>query len=199
MSEPGTSLYAALAAGDPDALARCRIAPGIAALALAARKKRLTSAPTSPKASAPPRAPASVTSVRPTTAPRPSLADIHGPSINESRKRAGLAPLTSAELEREFADVDREPMRTMTKKSARRAAANAMAARQGLRTDQATIDIMWSDISARHNASLPARRPSGERAAVPGSVKPSQSDIDSMWGSISSQLNADAGLKSPAR
>jgi hypothetical protein len=90
-------------------------------------------------------------------------------------------------------------MRTMTKKSARRAAANAMAARQGLRTDQATIDIMWSDISARHNASLPARRPSGERAAVPGSVKPSQSDIDSMWGSISSQLNADAGLKSPAR
>ena len=193
------SVYRALAAGDPEAVQR--FAPRVAALAAAERRKRLAAAPTSVRVSTPARAQTTAAPAVPVTrlSRAAQAADLHGPGINETRRRAGLAPLTSAELEREFADVDREPMRTMTKKSARRAAANAMAARQGLRTDQATIDIMWSDISARHNASLPARRPSGERAAVPGSVKPSQGDIDSMWGSISSQLNADAGLKSPAR
>jgi hypothetical protein len=191
MSEPGTDLYAALANGDPQALARCRIAPGVAALALAARKKRLTSAPTSPKASAPPRAPASVTSARPTTAPRPSLAEIHLAGVNASRTRCGLEPLSMAELEREFADVDREPPHTMTKAAARRAAANAMAARQGLSTNQTAIDHAWSESAQKLNATLPVKR----SAAGPEPVQAQHVD----WSAITTKLNAEAGLKTPSR
>jgi hypothetical protein len=187
MSEPGTDLYAALANGDPQALARCRIPPGVTALALAARKKRLADVTRAGAAARP------TTAVRPPEPPepaRPSLADIHGPSINESRKRAGLAPLTSAELELEFADVDREPPHTMTKAAARRVAANEMAARQGLRTDQAGIDAMWATAASRG-------RDEGRRAS-PG-VKQTQAEVDDMWASLVADGNKQAGLRTPSR
>lgn len=39
------------------------------------------------------------------------VAAVHLRPINESRRRAGLAPLTAAELTREFADLDCSPPR----------------------------------------------------------------------------------------
>ena len=94
-------------------------------------------------------------------APRPSraaeVAEIHLAGINLSRKRAGLAPLTSAELAHEFADVDRTPARSsgMT----HRARGNAIAARQGTPTTQGAIDDMWADIARRGNASAGLKTP----------------------------------------
>jgi hypothetical protein len=57
-----------------------------------------------------------------------AAADIHLGPINESRRRCGLASLTAAELEREFADLDRLP--NSKAKVNRRDAGNAIAARQ---------------------------------------------------------------------
>jgi hypothetical protein len=181
-------IYADLASGDPQALARCRISPRIAALAAEARKKRLADVTRAGAAARP------TTAVRPPEPPapaRPSLADLHGPGINETRRRAGLAPLTSAELEHEFADADREPPHTMTKTAARRAAANAMATRQGAPTDQAAIDSMWSALAQRRNATLPVKR----SAAGPEPVQAQHVD----WSAITTELNREAGLPSRGR
>jgi hypothetical protein len=189
-------IYADLASGDPQALARCRISPRIAALAAEARKKRLADVTRAGAAARP------TTAVRPPEPPepaRPSLADIHGPSINESRKRAGLAPLTSAELELEFADVDREPPHTMTKAAARRAAANAMAARQGLKTDQAAIDSIWAAAAQKLNATLPSSRGPDEGRRASPSAEQSQAEVDAGWSSIVAGLNKQAGLATPDR
>ena len=179
------SVYRSLAAGEPEAVQR--FAPRVAGLAAAARQRRLAAATRAPAIAAPPR-PAATRPSAP--APRPSLADLHGPGINETRRRAGLAPLTSAELEREFADADREPPHTMTKKEARRAAANEMAARQGLRTDQAGIDAMWAAAASRG-------RDEGRRAS-PG-VKQTQAEVDDMWASLVADGNKQAGLRTPSR
>jgi hypothetical protein len=186
-------VYRDLAGGDPQMLARLGIPPRIAQLAEEARRKRLATAALTPPRTAPVRSPASVTSATPTTATRPSLAEIHGPGINASRTRAGLAPLTSAELEHEFADVDREPMNATTKKSARRAAANAMAARQGLPTDQAAIDDRWTALATKLNAAPrePTRRAAGGDARQPPG---GQASIDARWATLAANLNKQAGL-----
>jgi hypothetical protein len=195
-----TDMYAALVAGDPQTLAACRISPRIAARAAAARKAR-ASAP-SPATSSP-RAPASIAASAPPAAPRPSraalIAEAHLDGINASRKKCGLAPLSASELATEFAELDRLSTNTTTKKSARRAAANAMAARQGLPTDQAAIDSRWAAAAQKLNATLPSSRapvgPSGERSSSAGSGRPQHADVD--WTSIVTKLNAEAGLKTP--
>jgi hypothetical protein len=187
-----SDLYAALASGDPDAVRQ--FAPRVATLAEAARKQR-ASAP-SPAASVP-RAPASIAaSVRAPAAPCPSraaqVAEIHRDSINASRAKCGLAPLTSAELEREFVDVDREPTNTTTKKSARRAAANDMMRRQGLSTDQGSIDSIWAASAQKLNATLPSSSPRPASRAPQG-----QAAADAMWSSIVADGNRQAGLRTP--
>ena len=192
------SVYRSLAAGEPEAVQR--FAPRVAGLAAAARQRRLAAAAPTPTRAPAIAAPPRPAATRPSApAPRPSLADLHGAGINETRRRAGLAPLTSAELELEFADVDREPPRTMTKAAARRAAANAMAARQGLRTDQAGIDDMHAGIVAKLNATPPSRQgPDERRRASPG-VKQTQAEVDDMWTSLVNDHNRQAGLKTPSR
>ena len=181
------SVYRDLAAGDPAAVQR--FAPRVAALAAAERRKRLAAAPAPVRASIPARALPIAASSVPAPA-RPSLAEIHGAGINETRRRAGLEPLSMAELEREFADVDRELPHTMTKAAARRVAANEMAARQGLRTDQAGIDAMWAAAASRG-------RDEGRRAS-PG-VKQTQAEVDDMWASLVADGNKQAGLRTPSR
>ena len=189
-----TDMYAALVAGDPQALASCRISPRIAAIAETARKQRgsapslATSAPRSPAAiAASARAPAS--------APRPSralsVASIHLDSINDSRKRAGLQPLSVTELEHEFADLDRSPQ--ARSKLTRREAGNAMAQRLGgAPTDQAGIDGMWTGIAAKLNATMPS---SATPSAGPASRAPqSRVEVDNMWSSLAADLNKKAGI-----
>jgi hypothetical protein len=183
-------VYRDLAAGDPEAVQR--FAPRVASLAAEARRKRLAAAPAPVRASIPARAQTTAAPAVPVTrlSRAAQAADLHGPGINETRRRAGLAPLTSDELELEFADADREPPHTMTKAAARRAAANAMAARQGLRTDQAGIDAMWAAAASRG-------RDEGRRAS-PG-VKQTQAEVDDMWTSLVNDHNRQAGLKTPSR
>jgi hypothetical protein len=189
--------YAALAAGDPLALAACHIPPRIVARAAAARKAR-ASLP-SPAARAP-QAPASIAAPAPAAAPRPSraalVAEAHLAAINASRKKCGLAPLSASELATEFAELDRLPTNTTTKKSARRAAANAMAARQGLPTDQAAIDDRWTALATKLNVAPrePTRRAAGGDARQP---QDGQAAIDADWSSIVTKLNAEAGLATP--
>jgi hypothetical protein len=78
-------------------------------------------------------------------------ADVHCGPVNESRKRCGLSLLTAIELTREFADLDRLPAPTKAKVS-RRDAGNAVAARQGVPSTQASIDAMWAGIAAKRKA-----------------------------------------------
>ena len=188
-------IYARLAAVDPGTAASL-------ARAAAARKARASAPSLAPSA---PRAPASIAASAPPAAPRPSraalVAEAHLDGINTSRKKCGLAPLSASELATEFAELDRLPTNTTTKKSARRAAANAMAARQGLPTDQAAIDSRWAASAQKLNASLPSSRtPIGAvRTSSAGGAKPSQASIDSMWTALATDLNKSAGLATPAR
>jgi|HubBroStandDraft_6_1064221.scaffolds.fasta_scaffold798972_2 hypothetical protein len=115
------------------------------------------------------------------TARAASVASIHLGPINESRRRAGLAALSADEVAREFADVDRSPLR---KAVATRTTSNTSAA-----------DSMWGGIVAKLNASVPASRTSiGARRAspVPASTRPTQRAVD--WGEIATGLAAEAGL-----
>ena len=128
------------------------------------------------------------------------VAAIYLGPINGSRKRAGLEPLAAAELEREYADLDRLPPPS-TKRS-RRDAGNLAALRSGGPVDQAGIDAMWAGLAAKLNAALPesggpigARRP----PVAMGGGKPTQAETDGMWGSIAARLNAESGLRPPAR
>lgn len=118
------------------------------------------------------------------------VAAVHLGPINESRKRCGLLPLAADELAREFADVDRLPVRTK--------GAPAKAAPQN-GASQAAADAMWSGIVAKLNASPPSRRAPIE-ARLTSSEKaerPIQTEVD--WGPIAANLNAEAGLRPPAR
>jgi hypothetical protein len=122
-----------------------------------------------------------------TTATRAArVAEIHGRAINESRRRAGLTQLTTAELTREFDDVDRSPIR---KAVARRTISNTGAA-----------DSMWTAIVGRLNASLPSRAPiAAGRTSPESSAAEDRIDAVVDWSSIASSLNREAGLATPAR
>lgn len=67
-----------------------------------------------------PSMPASVATPRPSRAAQ--VAEVHLSSINESRKRCGLAPLSAAELAHEFSDLDRTPPPTAPRQTRRDAA-----------------------------------------------------------------------------
>jgi hypothetical protein len=107
------------------------------------------------------------------------VAEIHGRAINASRKRCGLAPLTSAELAHEFADLDHSPPR----------------AKGGSpRTNTGAADAMWGGIVARLNKAAPASRtPIAARRAspAPANTQPNRA-VD--WSSIAADLNREAGL-----
>jgi hypothetical protein len=122
-----------------------------------------------------------------TTATRAArVAEIHGRAINESRRRAGLTQLTTAELTREFDDVDRSPIR---KAVGRRTISNTGAA-----------DSMWTAIVGRLNASLPSRAPIAMGRTSPAtSAADGRVDAVVDWSAIARNLNAEAGLKAPAR
>jgi hypothetical protein len=187
-------LHAALAAGDPSALAACCIPPRIAALAAAARKQRPSTLPSSGATS---RAPATSgalpsshfrnTSMTPSlaqAAPQVSragqVAEIHLAGINASRKRCGLAPLTGAELTREFADLDRSPPRATVGSP---------------RTNTSAADAMWSGIVAKLNASVPASRApiaAVRTSPAPANTQPTERAVN--WSAIASELNAEARL-----
>jgi hypothetical protein len=100
-------------------------------------------------------------------------------------------PLSASELATEFAELDRLPTNTTTKKSARRAAA-----RQGLPTDQASIDALWSASAEQLNASAPSA-PASTPSPRPPRAHQSQADVDSMWSSIAAEGNKSAGLRTP--
>jgi hypothetical protein len=193
------TVYHALVDGDPQTLAECRISPRIAARAAAARKTRAPVPSPAPSAA---RGAASIAASA-IAAPRPSRAaqhaGIHLSGINESRRRCGLPPLSASELATEFAELDRLPTNTTTKKSARRAAANAMAARQGLPTDQAAIDSRWAASAQKLNATLAPAAPSPTPSPRPPRAHQSQAEIDATWSSIVTDLNKSAGLATPAR
>jgi hypothetical protein len=191
---PLEETYKRLAAGDSAEIGRlvARQSPRIAALAAAARKQRASSPPS--LATSAPRAPASIAA-----APRPSraaeIAAVHLAGVNESRKRAGLAPASAAELEREFADIDQlPPPRT---KLTRREAGNIAARQMGAPADQAGIDAMWSGISAQRNATLAlAGTTQSQRRA---SRAQGQAEADAMWTSLATGLNKAAGLATPVQ
>jgi hypothetical protein len=200
-------VYRALADGDPEAVQR--FAPRVASLAAAARKARASAlpspAPRAPQAPLPAastgsrRLPAS--SAAPARIDRPSraaeVAAVHGDAINASRKRAGLPPLSAAELEREFVEVDQLP--PARGKVSRRDRGNAMAAQMGVPALQQGIDDMHAGIVAKLNATPPSRQgPDEGRRASPG-VKQTQAEVDDMWTSLVNDHNRQAGLKTPSR
>lgn len=111
------------------------------------------------------------------------IAEIHLGPINASRKRAGLPALTLVEAEREFADVNRSPVRTK-------------GVVPSTRSNQAA-DTMWSGIVQKLNATLPSPAPIGavrESGDAEGRV-----DAVVDWSSIASALNREAGLATPVR
>jgi hypothetical protein len=123
-----------------------------------------------------------------TTATRAArVAEIHGRAINESRRRAGLTQLTTAELTREFDDVDRSPIR------------EAVATRTTSSTGAA--DALWGAIVARHNASVQASRApiAAGRTSPVNNAAAGRVDAAVDWSSIASALNREAGLVTPAR
>ena len=126
------------------------------------------------------------------TTPSPHLsraaspAAVHFGSINSSRKRAGLAPLTLVEVEAAFADAHRLPAPT-------KAVAPQANSNQG-------ADAMWPSIVEKRNASLSSSRTLiGVRPAspAPANTQPSQRAVD--WSEIATGLNEQAGLKTPVR
>ena len=123
----------------------------------------------------------------PTTPSRAaSAAAVHFGSINSSRKRAGLAPLTLAEVKAAFADADRLPVR-----------AKAVAPRTT--SNQASADSMWGSIVQKLNKTVPASRaPIASRTSpAPANTQPTERVVD--WGEIATGLNAAAGLATPSR
>jgi hypothetical protein len=191
------------AAADRDTLASVGISPSAAARAASAHGVSIKSiaAVVRARASAPSlavsatRGHASIAAA-PAAPPRPSraalVAEAHIDGINASRKKCGLEPLTLAELEPAFVDVDREPTNTTTKKSARRTAANDMMRRQGLSTDQGSIDSIWAASAQKLNATLPSSSPRPASRAPQG-----QAAADAMWSSIVADGNRQAGLRTP--
>jgi hypothetical protein len=111
-----------------------------------------------------------------------SVALIHLGPINASRRRAGLAAMTLAEVESEFADVNHSPPRT--KGVARRTFSNADAS------------AMWTGIVSRLNSTIQSRAPVAMTAGS-NPEKPVAAAVD--WSSIAGALNTEAGLAMPAR
>jgi hypothetical protein len=146
--------YAALAAGDPLALAACHIPPRIVARAAAARKARAS--PPSPVASA-------------------------------ARGQASIAASAIAPA---------APPRPSGTLARRRAEGNAIASRQGVPTDQAAIDAMWSASATRLNAKMPSAS-STSPSPRSASRAQGQADVDSMWASLVAEGNRSAGLATP--
>jgi hypothetical protein len=125
----------------------------------------------------------------PTTPSRAaSAAAVHFDSINSSRKRAGLATMTLADVANEFADVDRYPART-----------NGRTLRTG--TNQASADALWGGIVTRLNATLPSNRTpiAAGRTSPASSAAAGRVDASVDWAGLAHQLNTEAGLKPPAR
>lgn len=128
------------------------------------------------------------------TAPAPHLsraaqvAAVHIDLINASRKKCGLPALSADEAEREFADVNRSPVRT-----------KAVAPRTTSSTGAA--DAMWSGIVARLNKTAPASRtPMGAGRTSPASSNnPTRTQGAVDWSALARNLNDEAGLKTPAR
>jgi hypothetical protein len=115
------------------------------------------------------------------------VASIHFGSINDSRKRAGLTPLTMSEVAASFADVDRYPART---KDVAKPASSSHAA-----------DSMWGGIVARLNTTVRAK-PIGLSSGLIASPTASPGNSSNRtvdWGDISRGLNEQAGLASPTR
>ena len=211
------AMYEALAAGEDDALVF--FAPRMREAATAARKARAAAPNLSasrPGASAPlagtvatpalPPSPlrdmsmiASVENAAPRSSRAAQVAEIHLAGINASRTRCGLAPLSSAEIAQEFADLDRLPQPAKT--ATRRDAGNLMALRQGVPVSQAGIDAMHREIVAKLNATLPARTSPSTSSPKPAPSRGprGQAEIDAMYAEIAAKLNAEAGLKTPAR
>jgi len=117
-----------------------------------------------------------------------SAAAVHFDSINSSRKRAGLAAMTIAEVANEFADVDRYAART--KAVAQRSSSN-----------QAAADSMWGSIVQKLNMTIPSNRPpiAAGRTSPASSAAAGRVDAAVDWSSIASALNREAGLAPPAR
>jgi hypothetical protein len=122
-----------------------------------------------------------------TTTRAAQIAEVHRASINVSRKRVALAPLSAAELTSAFADVDPAPFR------------KTVATRTILSTGAA--DAMWSGIVARLNKAAPASRTpiAAGRTSPAGSATARRIDAAVDWSSIASELNREAGLKAPVR
>jgi hypothetical protein len=150
---------------------------------------------TPPTRSAP--VPASLQVVLPSRAEQ--VASVHLGPVNHSRKRCGLPLLTLADLTKEFADVDRTPAPA---KFNRRDAGNAIAARQGVPSAQASIDAMWAGIATRRGATVAGRglkddrEPMAVYAGSPPATRSgprnpqSQAEIDAMHSEIADRLNA---------
>jgi hypothetical protein len=125
-------------------------------------------------------------------------ASAHGTSIKSIaavvRARASAQPSTARPPQVPAAPAAPPP--PLTKREARRAAANALAARQGLPTDQAAIDDRWTALATKSNAAPlePMRRAAGGDARQ---SQDGQASIDDMWGSIAADLNKAAGLRTP--
>jgi|HubBroStandDraft_3_1064219.scaffolds.fasta_scaffold722330_1 hypothetical protein len=106
---------------------------------------------------------------------------------------AAIAPRAPAPL----AALPVPAPRPLTKKAARRAAANDMAQRQGLPTDQAAIDDRWSALAAQLNANVPPATAPRSTPSASRAAPQSQASIDDMWGSLATDLNKKAGLATP--
>jgi hypothetical protein len=131
-------------------------------------------------------------------------ASAHGTSIKSIaavvRARAS-APSHVAIAPRAPAPIAALPVpapRPLTKKEARRAAANDMAQRQGLPTDQAAIDDRWTALATKSNAAPlePMRRAAGGDARQ---SQDGQAAIDAMHSEIIAKLNKQAGLATPVQ
>ena len=115
------------------------------------------------------------------------IAEIHLGPINASRKRAGLPALTLVEAEREFADVNRSPVRTK-------------GVVPSTRSNQAA-DTMWSGIVQKLNATLPSPAPIGavrESGDAEGRVRCRRRLVVDRLGAESRSRPRDASAKSCA-
>jgi hypothetical protein len=110
------------------------------------------------------------------------VAAVHLRPINESRRRAGLAALSTDEVAREFADVDRSPLRKVV---ATRTTSNT-----------GTVDAMWGGVVGKLNATLPVNRtPIGARRTSPAPANTQQAQRAVDWSEIAAGLNREAGSR----
>lgn len=137
------------------------------------------------------------------------VADVHLGAINASRKACGLAPLSATEAEAIFSDARPQmPVSSAApaagsfgaKQSARREAANARAAAQGMRSDRSGIDHLYGELAGRLNATVSSARPvgigggsaprSGDAFHRAARGPTSQGQIDDMYATFARSMNA---------